>query len=345
MIFKTLIQNYKERYAISNLDLADAAETNRLHLFVISFFLILVGFVDLVVLFILHYRNPKEHLFSFIYFAAFLVLGTYTLLLSSWSKKVSREKAYVSKTTPAYIIITFTFLASLYNFYILKQPFNGVISYCLTGFLSIFVFSLSPIYFLTFPVVIMGIMAPVIYSNFGITGLMDSVLCTILIFIIALYKRYFEKKQILFLKNQKQALVAKTFGNFTLMYDNRVIHFSRTKSDELIAYLILKKGTSVKSKELINILWGDHADSVRYGSNLRNLIVDIKYSLKELNIQNFFIAEYNNFRINPEIVSCDYYDFIKGESSAIKNFAGEFMSQYSWAEETTGFLEQKAMKK
>ena len=88
MIFKTLIQNYKERYAISNLDLADAAETNRLHLFVISFFLILVGFVDLVVLFILHYRNPKEHLFSFIYFAAFLVLGTYTLLLSSWSKKV-----------------------------------------------------------------------------------------------------------------------------------------------------------------------------------------------------------------------------------------------------------------
>ena len=32
-------------------------------------------------------------------------------------------------------------------------------------------------------------------------------------------------------------------------------------------------------------------------------------------------------------------------SEAIKSFAGEFMSQYSWSEEVVGFLEQKALKK
>jgi two-component SAPR family response regulator len=112
-----------------------------------------------------------------------------------------------------------------------------------------------------------------------------------------------------------------------------------------MAYLIYKKGSSTKTKELINVLWGDHADSARYGSSLRNLIVDIKHTMTELEIQDFFIAEYNNFRINPEVINCDYYDFLNGDATAIKSFAGEFMSQYSWAEEVVGFLEQRALKK
>ena len=38
-------------------------------------------------------------------------------------------------------------------------------------------------------------------------------------------------------------------------------------------------------------------------------------------------------------------DTVDFDENAIKNFAGEFMSQYSWAEDVTGFLEMKAMKK
>ena len=149
----------------------------------------------------------------------------------------------------------------------------------------------------------------------------------------------------MFLKKQKQNLEAKTFGNFTLMFENKVVKFSRKKSDELIGYLIYKNGSSVKTKELISVLYGERADSARYGSNFRNLIVDIKHTLGELEIQNFFIAEYNNFRINPEVIKCDYYDFLDGDPTAVRSFAGEFMSQYSWAEETSAFLEQKALKK
>ena len=108
-----------------------------------------------------------------------------------------------------------------------------------------------------------------------------------------------------------------------------------------MAYLIYKEGTSVKSKELISVLWGDNASYSRYGSNFRNLIVDIKRTLGELGIQNFFVKEYNNFRINPEILKCDYYDFLEGDTTAEKSFTGEFMNQYSWAEETAAFLEQK----
>ena len=105
-------------------------------------------------------------------------------------------------------------------------------------------------------------------------------------------------------------------------YDNKVIKFSRSKSPELIAYLIYKNGSSVNTKELLNVLYGSHADSARYGASLRNLIVDIKQTMADLEIQKFFITEYNNFRINPEVVHCDYYDFLAGDKKAIKSFTG-----------------------
>ena len=88
---------------------------------------------------------------------------------------------------------------------------------------------------------------------------------------------------------------------------------------------------------------GGYATSSRYGSSLRNLIVDIKHTLSEQQIQNFFIADYNNFRINPEALQCDYYDFLHGSKEAAREFNGEFMNQYSWAEEAAGFIERKIL--
>ncbi|MCR4735875.1 MAG: hypothetical protein K5829_12820 [Treponema sp.] len=189
-----------------------------------------------------------------------------------------------------------------------------------------------------------SLMAPGIFKTFGLSALADVVLTVIILVWLSLYKRRIEKKQILFYKSQKNMLEARTFGNFTLLYDNKVIKFDRTKSNELIAYLVYKNGSSVNTKELITVLWGEHADSARYGNSFRNLIVDIKHTFEELDIQKFFIAEYNNFRINPEVIKCDYYDLLAGDKNAINNFAGEFMSQFSWAEEVSAFLEMKVLK-
>ena len=75
------------------------------------------------------------------------------------------------------------------------------------------------------------------------------------------------------------------------------------------------------------------------------MIVDIRHTLNQLEIQDFFITEYNNFRINPEVVKCDYYDFLAGDKKALNSFGGEFMSQYSWAEDIAAFLEEKSLKK
>ena len=345
MLFQKLSGKYTERYSISYTDLADTGETNRIHLLIFCPFLFLFGFLDVLVILIFHLHNLKDYLISLIYFGWWSIISPFCYFYSKRVAGVPREKAYIIKTFPVYIMVFTGFTTAVYNFYILGQPFNGVVIYCITGFITLMAFSLSPILFLIPMLASIGVMTPGIYSNFGVTALMDSYLATILIFCFAISKRRIEKRHITMLKKQKKQLEAKTFGNFTMLYENQVVKYSRTKSEELMAYLIYKKGSSAKTKELICALWGDHADSARYGSNLRNLIVDIKHTMNELEIQDFFIAEYNNFRINPEVIKCDYYDFLDGDSTALKSFAGEFMCQYSWAEEAVGFLEQRALKK
>ncbi len=341
----SLRERLREKYYINPLDLANAGESNRLILLISNHILFAFGSIDLLVLLILHYSDLKNYIISITYFCIYVLMSIFVYCYSYKVKDSPREKAYIKKTIPVYILIIILQFAALYNFYILKQPFNGFITYCLTGFISLCLFTLSPFPFLGILIFPIALMAPAIFKNFGLSGLADAILCPVIMYCLALYKRRSEKKQILFLKKQKQNLEAKTFGNFTLIYENKVIKFSRTKSNELMGYLVYKRGSSVNTKELISVLWGDRADSARYGSSFRNLIVDIKHSLADLEIQNFFIAEYNNFRINPEVIKCDYYDFLAGDSTAINSYAGEFMSQFSWAEEIAGFLEMKALKK
>ncbi len=347
-IFGKMIKSYRDHYYIPPQELDDLAETNRIHVLVISPLLFLVGVGDLIAILLIHRSELGKHIAPLIYFSVFTIVSVFSYLFSKFPKEPKgggkKRRLFVAKNIPVYILIFTAFGAGVYNFNLLGQPFNGVLTCCLAGFISLCMFSFSPLPFLIDIVVATALIAPGVYRNFGATGLADTILTSVLMFCLSLYKRHIEKKHIILINKQKKSLEVKTFGNFTIIYEGKVVRFSRTKSSELMGYLVYKNGTSVNTKELISVLWGDRANSSRNGSSFRNLIVDIKHTLAELEIQNFFIAEYNNFRINPEVVKCDYYDFLSGDPKALDAFAGEFMSQFSWAEDVAGFLEMKAQK-
>ena len=339
-----LITVCRNRYSIPFQDLADAAETNRVRLIFTSILLFAVGVIDLIILTVLQLTRGGQKPVYFAYFGIFTVLGIYMFIHSICVKNVPREKAYAIKTLPFYVVLAGSIFAAVFNFYILEQPFNGVLIFSITGMIALSVFDFSvPPYVI---IVCTGyvFLIPGVYKNYGLTGLLDLILTANLMCGLSLFKRHLEKRYLLLLQNQKKNLVAKTFGNFTLLYDNKVIKFSRSKSPELLAYLIYKNGSSVNTKELLTVLYGSHADSARYGASLRNLIVDIRQTMAELEIQKFFITEYNNFRINPEVIRCDFYDFLEGDKKAVKAFTGEFMSQYEWAQEGLDFLKEKIVK-
>ena len=342
MVLNKLIDKYKDEYTISYQDLKDAGESNRLNALVASSFFLLSEIINFILIFAFYYSNLQEHLHYIIYLCIYTPLNLFIFL---YSRHIKKGSSYRLKTFQCYLLLFIGLSVSIFNLYFLDSPHNAVLVYYMSGFMFAFIFSISPVYFLVELIPAVIILAPGVYKNFGVLSVIDSFVVTIIMFSMALYKRYNEKRLLCFLQKQKKSLEAKTFGNFTLMYEEKIIGFSRSKSTELMAYLIYKNGTSVKTRELISVLYGDHGDSSKFGSSLRNLIVDIKHTLKELDIQNFFVAEYNNFRINPEIIKCDYYDFLAGDQATIRKFTGEFMSQYSWAEDVTGFLEQRVLGK
>ena len=342
-MFKTTIEKYKELYSIPYIDLADAGESNRIIVRIASFFMLVFSIAIIILFTVKYFSDLLSHKIGFLYYIIMFLLSIYGIIASRQGKDIDRSKVYIKKTIPAYIIMYTIFADAVYTV-IVGSYFNGFIVFCIVAVIAVCACSFNPLVLLSGEIISVAIMSPYLIKEFNIYSYANCIIITSLFFCLSLYKRRVEKKHIQFLKKQRQNLEARTFGNFTLIYENKVVKFTRSKSYELIAYLILKKGSSVKTKELISILWGDHADSARYGNNFRNLVVDIKHTLNDLQIQNFFVAEYNNFRINPEVIKCDYYDFLAGEPSAVKSFAGEFMNQFSWAEEAVSFLEQKALK-
>lgn len=140
--------------------------------------------------------------------------------------------------------------------------------------------------------------------------------------------------------NQKKRVEVKTFGNFDILLDGKSLKFGRSKSKELIAYLIDKKGTSVSSSELIVNLWEEHDVDRTTRSMLHNLITDVRQVLSKNDILDIIEIDRNAYRIVEDKISCDYYDLLKGKKSAISKFTGEYMAAYDWAVFTSSNLSE-----
>jgi len=144
--------------------------------------------------------------------------------------------------------------------------------------------------------------------------------------------------------SQNKKIQIKTFGNFDIYVDGKIVKFSRSKSKELLAYLVDKKGTSANSNEIIAAIWEDKDDSNSTKSLFRNLVSDITSTLKNAGIEDLFVKSFNSYAINTQIVDCDYYRFLNGDVQVINSFTGEYMANYSWAEITSSYLLEKVEK-
>ena len=116
------------------------------------------------------------------------------------------------------------------------------------------------------------------------------------------------------------------FGDFEIFYYDNPIRFSRSKSKELLAYIVDKQGSVVSNSELSKVLFNEDKPSY-----IRNLVADIVKSLKECGAENIIIKHFNGLAIDTKRIECDYYDYLKSEPYAVKKYHGEYMSQYEWA--------------
>lgn len=134
----------------------------------------------------------------------------------------------------------------------------------------------------------------------------------------------------------REKLRVQTFGNFAVFYRGQPVRFRRTRTKELFAYLIDRRGAGSTMGELVSILWEGRPDTASVRSQLRSLIADLRATLAELGQEPVIRKQRDLIAVDPERVDCDYYRYLAGEEAI---FRGEYMSNYSWAEMTLGGLE------
>ncbi|MEG0217645.1 MAG: response regulator [Raoultibacter sp.] len=136
----------------------------------------------------------------------------------------------------------------------------------------------------------------------------------------------------------KPKLYAQCFGNFEVFTQDGLLHFKRSKTKELLAYLIDRRGARCTTGELISVLWEDNSAAPTKSNQLRNLIHDLRQVLAAAGLEAVLIRERGSLAIDRREIICDYYDFLLGEPAAGNIFQGEYMMQYSWAEKTVASL-------
>lgn len=138
-------------------------------------------------------------------------------------------------------------------------------------------------------------------------------------------------------RHKEKLLTAKCFGTFELSARGTKVSFKRTKSKEMMAFLIDRNGAGVTAREICIALWGDDAEE-KNRSYFHQLLLDIRQSLESVGAEAVLEKTNNRYSVDTDRIECDYYTHLKTGKPA---FRGEYMLQYSWAEETCGLLWSK----
>ena len=140
------------------------------------------------------------------------------------------------------------------------------------------------------------------------------------------------------IKNVRQKdklLTVKCFGNFEVYAKNETLVFKRLKTKELFAFLVDRKGAGMTAKQICAALFPDDTDDTKNLAYLRQLVMDLKNTLKAVGAESVLCHEIPCYRVDANLLKCDYFSHLE---TGKPEFHGEYMTQYSWAEETCAML-------
>ena len=134
----------------------------------------------------------------------------------------------------------------------------------------------------------------------------------------------------------EKLLTIRCFGNFEVLYNGRSLPFKRKKAKELLAVLVDRNGAGITAKQICAILFPEDSDDTKNAAYLRQLILDLKNTLKNIGVEDVLCHETPYYRVDTNLVSCDYFQHLE---TGKPKFYGEYMTQYSWAESTCAMLQ------
>ncbi len=146
-----------------------------------------------------------------------------------------------------------------------------------------------------------------------------------------------DKMRVLAARLDKKVSI-RTFGFFDIFVNGKPIHFSSSKSKELLAYLVDRNGGIVTSRDGFSTIWEDKPYDHNIAGMYRRALSVLKKTLKDAGADEILLATPNGYAINRNCVDCDYFKFLDGNKDVIANWNGEYLTNYSWGEYTLSVL-------
>jgi two-component SAPR family response regulator len=139
-------------------------------------------------------------------------------------------------------------------------------------------------------------------------------------------------------RQKEKLLKVSCFGNFEVYVKEEKLVFKRLKTKELFAFLIDRNGASMTVKQICAVLFPDDTDDGKNATYLRQLFMDLKNTLKAVGAEAVLCHETPCYRVDTSLIKCDYISYLE---TGKPEFHGEYMTQYSWAEQTCAMLQFK----
>ena len=139
-------------------------------------------------------------------------------------------------------------------------------------------------------------------------------------------------------RQREKPLTVKCFGNFEVYVKEEKLAFKRLKTKELFAFLVDRRGAGMTAKQICAVLFPDDTDDTKNATYLRQLVMDLKNTLKSAGADGVLCHETPCYRVDTSLMKCDYFSYLETGKPV---FHGEYMTQYSWAEETCAMLQFK----
>lgn len=139
-------------------------------------------------------------------------------------------------------------------------------------------------------------------------------------------------------KNKEKLLRVQCFGHFEVFAREQPLKFKRSKAKELLAILVDRNGAGMTGRQICATMWSDSEDDTKNMAHLRQLFTNLRQTLDQVGAGEILQQSGYSYMVDTGRLECDYYSFLK---SGKPEFRGEYMTQYSWAEETCGLLWRK----
>ena len=132
-------------------------------------------------------------------------------------------------------------------------------------------------------------------------------------------------------KDKLPDIEIRAFDFFTVLVNGWPLHFRRSASRQILAYLVHHRGAVVSKEALVDEVFNEERYDEKVEYRIHVALVSLKEDLKRAGIDHILYVNNNEYAVLPSAFRCDYYEFLERGTFSIKDDPSNYMKDYDWA--------------